>query len=287
MGYLDHLTPTDLRTLAAAGLEAPDAEAGARLLKADPALVQQLLARPELFDQLFGAGSGQMFVAASPFLIFSVLVYRAAADLDRSMFVVERAGERARLPVFDVGPLRDFLADPARRLFLIELLASYTKLQSGVVWTRSERGWRRQRFSELDPVRYAALLDLVPESERPGIYRRLGDIALFLCGVFPDRAGQVLSGPVTLRRLQRLEGAVGLGATTASEETGSPIELLERLGQRWYHVAYRLVPVAARSPLQVLADVAGRFRDARRVLNVVTDHYLFPYRDLWFPRQAS
>ncbi|HWD08269.1 MAG TPA: hypothetical protein VHA57_04150, partial [Actinomycetota bacterium] len=202
-GYLEHLTATDLRTLAE--LELPGAES----FPLDNSRVDQLLAHPAVFERLFGAaGSGEVFAAASPFLVFAVLVHRVVAELERSTFVVERAGERSRLPVFDVGPLRSFVADPVRRLFLVELLASYTKVHSGVVWVQSDKGWRRQRFSELDPIHFAMLLDSVPAAERPGIFRRLGDIALFLCGVFPDQAQRLLAGPVALRRLQQL--SVGL-----------------------------------------------------------------------------
>jgi hypothetical protein len=33
----------------------------------------------------------------------------------------------------------------------------------------------------------------------------------------------------------------------------------------------------------VVAEIAGRFVEARRFLNVVTDRYLFPLRERWFP----
>src|SRR6266540_1530599 len=115
-------------------------------------------------------------------------------------FVGEWAGPRQRLPVFDVATLRDFLAAPARRLFLAELLASYVHVASGSVLVQTRRGWRRQRFSELDPVRLAALLDVVPAGERVGIYRRLGDLALFLTGVFPDHTATRAFAPVHAQR---------------------------------------------------------------------------------------
>src|SRR5690606_24818469 len=93
---------------------------------------------------------------------------------------------RRRLPVFDVASLREFLDDHMRRYFLVELLASYTHVASGVSWARTSRGWRKRKFSELDPVRLAELLTVVEPPERAGVFRRLGDLALFLTGVFPD-----------------------------------------------------------------------------------------------------
>jgi hypothetical protein len=44
---------------------------------------------------------------------------------------------------------------------------------------------------------------------------------------------------------------------------------------------------AARTPLPGLAglldDLASRFDQARRFLNLLTDRYLFPFRSRWFP----
>src|SRR5205814_4888147 len=104
----------------------------------------------------------------------------------------------------DAPALRDFLADTARRLFLAELLASFTRVASGRYRVRVAGRARTRRFSELDPVRLAGLLDAVPEAERPGVYRRLGDVSLFLTGVFPDYATAAHAlGPVNAARLLR------------------------------------------------------------------------------------
>ena len=85
---------------------------------------------------------------------------------------------------------------PARRLFLAELLASFTRVASGRYRVTAGGRTRTRRFSELDPVRLAGLLEEVPEAERPGIYRRLGDVTLFLTGVFPGYAADRALGPV-------------------------------------------------------------------------------------------
>jgi hypothetical protein len=107
------------------------------------------------------------------------------------------------VPVFDAPELRDFLGSAARRLFLAELLTSFTRVTSGRYRVTVGGRARTRRFSELDPVRLAGMLDAVPEESRPGVYRRLGDVALFLSGVFPDYvAGQAFS-PVNVARLLR------------------------------------------------------------------------------------
>jgi len=223
-------------------------------------------------------------VPASPFLVFAVFVQRSAAELASVGHVPERTGPRQRVPLFDAPALRDFLAAPARRLFLAELLASFTRVASGRYWARTGGRARARRFSELDPVRLAGLLDAVPQAERPGVYRRLGDVALFLTGVFPAYASSRALGPVNAARLLR---AARVPAAQQERLAAAPaIELLEHLGARWYRAASDLAPVAT-ARLTVVGEVADRFRQARRVLNHVADRYLFPPGNPWFTQPSS
>ncbi len=66
----------------------------------------------------------------------------------------------------------------------------------------------------------------------------------------------------------------------------SAFELLELLGRRWYGLATRMAPARSGS-VEVLAAIAEQFTDARRILNAVTDTYLFPLRERWFGRPAA
>jgi hypothetical protein len=264
--YRDHLTAGDLAVLA---------EVGAGPLPA-------VLGSPALEQAVFGsAGDSQRLV--SPFLIFAVAVHRTAATLAGAAYVNEWVGPRQRVPVFAVPALRALLDDPARRFFLVELLASYTHVASGSTWTATPRGWRRRRFSELDPIALAGMLEAVPPSERAGVLRRMGDLALFLTGVFPDHTAQTALGRPMARA--RLLATAAVPADRVDADSANGFELLELLGARWYRLAARvsLAPAA----VTVLEDVAERFTDARRVLNVVTDTYLFPLRDQWFGRPAA
>jgi hypothetical protein len=289
--YASHLTDADLALLASAaaaqgvtgGATGP---VDASRLRGDPAALLRLLEHPGVSRAVLGegdAGPGRA-VPTSPFLVFAVFVQRAAAELASAGHVPERTGPRQRVPLFDAPALRDFLAAPARRLFLAELLASFTRVASGRYWARAGGRPRARRFSELDPVRLAGLLDAVPEAERPGVYRRLGDVALFLTGVFPDYASSRALGPVNAARLLR---AARLPAAQQERLAAEPaIELLEHLGARWYRAARDLAPVTT-ARLTVVGEVADRFRQARRVLNHVADRYLFPPGSPWFTQPSS
>ncbi len=298
-GYADHLTDADLGLLAKAA-DQPTAEA-APWLRAHPEQLPPLIADPRVFQAVFGAsaevtpsarptGASAMAALASPFLIFAVAVHRAAAELATMDHVLERSGQRQRVPLFDAPELRDFLGSAARRLFLAELLASFTrnaaqyrpapKGQSGARHARPARG---RRFSELDLVRMAGLLETVPEAERAGVYRRLGDVALFLTGVFPDYAVAHALGPVSAARLLR---AAQVPARQHDQLAAAPaIDLFEHLGAQWYRAAWGLAP-ARTARLAVVAEVAERFRQARRVLNHIADRCLFPQGNPWFAPPA-
>ena len=288
--YADYLTQADLRLLArAVGASA----AAVADLAGDAAAIEGLLADPRVFSAVFGTPSPappaapEVLVFASPFLAFGVAVHRAVADLAAMDYLPERSGLRQRVPVFDTPELRDFLGSAERRLFLAELLASFTRVASGRYRVPSRWGSgpgsapgqgagsggrsRTRRFSELDPVKLAGLIEVAPEESRPGIYRRLGDVSLFLAGVFPDYSAMHAFGPVDVSRLLRSARVPagdrdGLAAAPA-------LDLLEYLGARWYRAALATAPVRT-ARLDVVGEVAERFRQARRVLNHLADRYL-------------
>ncbi len=161
---LERLSDRDLALLAALAGEPGPAEERAARLRERPADIEELLARPDVFAALYeGVGAredptvaGQAavdpIVAAGPFLAFAVLLAATPALLAGLSFVPERVGRRSVVPVFEIDPLREFVAEPLRRLFLADLLASYTHVASGALWVKGRSGWRHRRFSELDPA---------------------------------------------------------------------------------------------------------------------------------------
>lgn len=253
--YGEHLTDRDL--LALTGDRADQVPA----LRRHPVLVLDLLDRPTVTDAVLEAGRDEAgrFRHVSPFLLFAAAVHRAGGALVGRSHVPDRTAPRSRLPVFDGPVLAAFAADPAHRLFLAELLASYSRLASGAVWRRGERGWERRRWDELDLPRMAALLDDVPADQQPAVWRRIGDGALFLAGVFPEYAERSF-GAVDLARVHRA------GGLRAPAGEGPVTDLLEELAGR----AYR------RSGPAVPPGVVESPRSARRVLTLVADRYLHP-----------
>src|ERR1700682_599965 len=268
--YLEHLSDSDLALLSGVGDSHRD-------VRRDPEQLEALIDDPATFRTLFTAPGRDPLLRGSPFLLFAVLIHRVVRDLGQASFVEEWVGPRQRVPVFDTGSLRDFGADPLRRLFLAQLLASYTKVASGSTLVKTNRGWRRRRFSELDPMRLIELAEMVPEAERPSIYRRLGDLSLFLTGIFPDYAGERLVAERERRQLERALGTADRGGVARQDS----VWLLEQLGRRASRIAQHGADRGAAMP-RVLAEVSENFAAARRVLNFLTDRYLFPMRRQWF-----
>jgi hypothetical protein len=265
--YAEHLTDHDLLILAG------DRADQAAVLRREPALILDLLDRPTVADAVLAARRDEAarFSYLSPFLVFAAAVHRVSNTLVGRSYVADRAGPRSRVPVFDGPVLAAFATEPAHRLFLAELLASYARVATGVVWRRDTHGWRRQRWNELDLPRLAALLEVVAAAERPGVWRRIGDGALFLAGVFPEHAERLL-GLIEVARLQR---ATGLQLTSIEGRAAG--EMLEELAGRAYENAGVGVPRA----------VVETPSSARRVLTLVADQYLFPVASDWLPAPGA
>lgn len=279
---VDDLPDSDLRLLLDAAGEDPSDVAA---LRARPDRVEALAGDRRVYLRLQGDPEVDPLLRASPALLFLVLVQRTVSELSTSSFVSEDIGPRERVPVFDTAALRDFAAARARRLFLVELLTSYTRVESGTMWLRTEQGWRRRRFSELDPVQLARALQMASDAERPAVCRRMGDLCLFLCGVVPE---YVLAHPLEPRDTVRIRRAL--------ESTGEPVHgpgelvlaaggqgarwLLEWVGTQAYGIAARLTAPSSLSGL--LGEIAGRFSQARRILDLLTRRHLGPLRGRWF-----
>src|SRR5579875_2890674 len=245
--YLGHLTDHDLALLCGPHEQGRSGGDLRSLVRNRRGGIDGFLDRPEAFEAVFGAGASRELVRVSPFLVFALAVHRLARDLGSSSLAPNWLGASRHVLVLDVP-----------------------------------------RFFELDPVQLAGLLEVVEPAERPGVLRRLGDLALFLTGVFPDYVARHGFGPVEQSRLLRLVGtSSGAGGQPATATAGrlagdDAVELLARLGRRWYGAASRLVPRPLPADVAVVAEMPERFDDARQALSVLAERFLFRQRDRWF-----
>ncbi len=267
--YREHLSQRDFELLAqTAGTD--DAALKQRMLER-PEAIDELLASRRLFEMIFDPSRELADPGASSFLSFAALVNRSASDLHDATYVSEWSGPGKRLPVFDVDCLRQFLDDGARRFFLIEFLNSFTTVASGTFVVQTREGLRQRRFSELDPVALAEMVELLPPAERPGGYRRLGDVALFLSGVLPDHTA---SHPYTASQREWLARSAVLGPSEALAEDQA-LHFMEVAGAAWYRRSVDEAKGGIATGPTFLRTLADRFTEARRILNYLADRYLF------------
>jgi hypothetical protein len=279
VAYFEHLLTHDLVQLESCTPDPRAGEAG----RVRTENVFDVLGSASLYELLFAADeSRDPLVVASPFLAFAVAIERAASDLSTMGSVPDWLGRGRWAPVFDVEQLRGFMADRWVRFFLAELLSSFTHVASGSVLVAGRRGLRRQRFSELDPVRLAGLLDVVSEAERPGILRRLGDVALFLTGVFPEHVERRGFGPIEQARLLRSSGRVASSTSDLTSTEPGAVVLLEALGRRWYRAAFEQLVQPVAENVAVLERMPEHFGHARRMLSIIAERHLFGRRERWF-----
>ncbi len=267
--YLEHLSRRDIELLA--GIADVDAADLRRLVLDRPTTIDELLGCDELHDAIFESGPETLDPGVSTFLVFGALVGKSTHDLMSASHVPEWAAPGKRLPVFDVEPMRGFLDDGMRRYFLAEFLESFTRVASGSYLVKTGRGYRRHRFSELDLSRMAELVDLLPPAERPGGYRRLGDIALFLNGVFPDHAATHPLPPTARERVARSAAIKTVDAVI--DDVG--LRFLDSAGAGWYRRAAGEVEQTFGTGPGLLHTLSERFGEARRILNYMADRYLF------------
>lgn len=264
--FVERLGEHDFEVLSGLDGSAPD-DIRSRLV-AKPETIETYLADPRLFDLLFDLPETDTIRVITPSLAFAVLVHKTTEDLGSTTYVPEWVGAGERLPVFDVDSLREFIDDITRRYMIVGLLASFTRVTSGSMWVKTRRGYRRRRYSELDPLSLAEVVQSLPVERRPAGYQRLGDVALFLTGVFPDHTSRHPLSDLHLARLVRFTGVEG-DWSGGSEY----LHFLETAGSHWYDRAADgwLLPTDSKQSLQ---DMATNFILARRFLNYLADRYL-------------
>jgi hypothetical protein len=281
--YAELLSDGDLDVLGRASGHGPDDERAA-WFRASPDRILSALDDSRTFEAIFDREGSASLETITPVLVFATMIHRGATEIGEHTHVPERVGSRLVIPVFDGERLARYASSPNTLVFLVELLGSYTRVMSGPRWEHTAGRWRRRRFSEMNPAQLAQVAADLPMEDRAGAYRRLGDLALFLNGVFPDHAARETLSPIELERVLRSipdPSRIDVARLLEADRVDSTGPVLAALGPRWYRLASELVPLPSMS-IQ-LAHAADHFDEARRFLAFVTDRYLWNRRDWLFP----
>lgn len=236
----------------------------AGIIKSDPVFVESLLERGalEALRRIMLLTDDQLLVSISPRFLFEIMLRAARRELSSRPYTIER-NALERIPVFDSKEVLEFIDDDRIVKYLADMLTSFTRIRSMTWPIRVRKGvWRRVRFNDMDVdslLRYCETLD---EAERFSTYKRIGDVCLFLVGIFPEYTGAG-TDPVRARGPSMLFG-----------RQLRPLRDYEEEGSRFYALASRHPDARAAGLEDILGRLSEKFHLAEKPLGFISEHYL-------------
>lgn len=208
----------------------------------------------------------EVFLKISPTFFFEILLRRAANDLEQVSYTVEKTGTM-RIPVFDTKDVVELLTKESLLIYLADMLTSFTKIESYTISFRVRKGvWKKIRFNDLDIFSLMSFCEAVEDDYRLGFYKRIGDICLFILGIFPDYAERDYRYPFSGEVRPQIRGRVRI----------SPGDY-EKEGRKFYRLAAEHQSAKELDLSEVFWALHGNFQKAKKPLNFIAEHY-FQYR---------
>jgi hypothetical protein len=256
-----NLSESDLRFLVeSVATSRRDYDHIVNLIRDKEDLLEPMLEDPKLLERLFH--DQQTFMRISPHLLFSVLLRRVRKELEKEAYVLEPDSKGKRIPVFEAPAVAEMLSHKRTRDYLAEMLSSFARTNSGVIYWKERGSWHKRRFSDIDMDDMIELARITDPEMRPAFYKRIADIALFLSGIFPDYAALFVARRQTMFSVKR------------------SLKDYEQEGKRFYSLAARETDQAHWKP--VLGTLAEKFTLARLALNSLSDRYVKTHRARYF-----
>ena len=253
--------------------DAVDKERLKQLIREDPDFREAFVADDRVFERL--SADDEIFLKISPALYFEVLLRRALRELRAATHTIEQSGKQ-RIPVFDAGEVSKFVSRPDVLEYLAGMLASFTRIRSYVTHVRLAHGVRRRvRFNDMDVDSLVTLCAATDEENRLALYKRIGDVCLFVSGVFPGHANHDL----------RYGGSEQPRSLTSPRLRRGP-EDYEREGQRYYGLAEAHPAARALGMSEIFGLLSDHFTVARKPLTFLASQYLHSSARALFGMQA-
>jgi hypothetical protein len=226
-------------------------------------LLETMLDDPKLAERLVNDPAA--FVRVSPALLFAVLLRHVQRDLERRPYVRQWDAAGKSVPVLVTPQTVELLGDTRLREYLAEMLGSFARANTRLLYWREQGRWHKRKFSDADMDDLLALCQLVEPPYKPRLYKRIADLALFLTGIYPEHTS------FFVRRPRSQDWRLALD--------------YEREGRRFYALAAQEPqPPWPASIFEVLTE---KFSLAREALNALSSRYLHPLREQYFRRPAG
>jgi hypothetical protein len=256
-----HLSESDLRFLVeTVATNRRDYDHIANLIRDKEDLLEPMLDDPKLTERLFR--DEETLVRVTPHLLFSVLLRRLRSELEREAYVLEVDAKGKRIPVFEGPALAEMLSDKQTRDYLAEMLSSFARTNSGIIYWQERGTWHKRRFSDVDLDDMVELARIIDSEMRPALFKRIADLALFLSGIFPEYAVD------------------SSGSRKTMFPTKRTLKDYEQVGKRFYNAAAR--ETDQNQSKAVLGTLAEKFSLARLALNSLSDRYVKTLRAQYF-----
>ncbi len=232
-------------------------------------IVELLRDKPDLVDTMLGddkllrrvTSEQDVLLRISPRLLFDILVRAAIREMQRQPYTIERIGVEGRIPVFDSGEVLELMKDRQVRDYLSDMLASFTKTETSTVYIKARHGFRRRTYSDMDLDDMVQLSDMLDEEARFPYYKRIGDICLFITGIFPEHVA--VERPVQVGPSPRTSG-----------RRPRALEEYEEYAWKFYRLAAKHVSSETVGLEATLITLAEHFGLARKPLNFISDKYI-------------
>jgi hypothetical protein len=261
-----HLSETDLRFLVeTVATKRRDYDQVVSLVRDKEDLLEPMLDDPKLTERLFR--DEKALLRVTPHLLFSVLLRRLRRELEKEAYVLDVDTKGKRIPVFEGPAVADLLSDKETRDYLAEMLSSFARTNSGIIYWQERGTWHKRRFSDIDLDDMVELTRIIDPEMRPALYKRIADIALFLSGIFPEHAAHSLAYRSNMFSARHT------------------IKDYEEAGKRFYHVAAQESDQTHWKP--VFQTLAEKFTLARLALNSLSDRYVKTLRAQYFRSPAE
>src|SRR3984957_540553 len=261
-----HLSEADLRFLVeTVATNRRDYDHVTNLIRDKEDLLESMLDDPKLMERL--VRDEEALVCISPYLLFSVLLRRLRRELEKEAYILDVDAKGKRIPVFEGPAVAEMLSDKQKRDYLVEMLSSFARANSGIIYWKERGSWHKRRFSDIDLDDMVELARIIDPEMRPALYKRTADIALFLSGIFPEYAARSLDSRRNMF------------------STKHTLKDYEQAGKRFYHVAAQEMDITQWKP--VLGTLAEKFTLARLALNSLSDRYVKTLRSRYFQSPAE
>jgi hypothetical protein len=205
----------------------------------------------------------EIFLKISPALFFEILLRKAANDLEEAGYTLEKTS-RMKIPVFDTKEVSELLTREPLLLYLADMLASFTKIQSFTLSFRVRKGvWGKIRFNDLDILSLMTFCQAAGDEYRMGFYKRIADICLFSVGIFPDYAERDYHYPFSGQVRPHIRGKLRIRP-----------EDYEKEGRKFYKLAAEHPSAKELDLAETFWALYENFQKAKKPLNFISDHYL-------------